>query len=315
METVIGEAKSFWKRPEGKTGMLFIAAVVLGGGFGLWHFLPVLIILLENTLYTALLGAAVAAISSPIWSTKVRFLFKGLMRKITGLIIKIDPISIMKGYIDTLAEKLAKVVEQISTLNGQIKATSISIEKMGEEISQCMNRASLAKERGQTSQLTLNARQASRLEKSKATLEDLQGRMQGLYKMLLKLQEICSITKQDIENEVENKEREYKSIQAAHGALKGAMSILNGGGEEAELYKQTLEHLQENYASKMGEIETAMTLSEGFLASVDLDNAAFEQEALQKLEKMAAGGLFEKAGVRAQVQVPVQETAVHQLYR
>lgn len=306
----IPEQKSFWKRPEGKTGLIFIAAAVIGGGFGLWHFLPVLIALLENTLYAGLLAAAVAALSSPIWSTKVRFLFKGLMRGITSLFIKIDPISIMRGYIETLATKLANVDSQISTLNGQIKATEISIEKNAQEIAECMSRAKLAKEKGIVAQLSLNARQAERLEKSNKTLKELLEKMRGLYKMLLKLREVCATTKQDIENEVEHKEREYKSIKAAHGALKGAMSILNGGGEEAELYKQTLEHLQENYANKMGEIETAMTLSEGFLASVDLDNAAFEQEALAKLEQMASGNLFQ-----AVTQQQVQENQVQALYR
>lgn len=306
------EEKSFWKRPEGKTGMLFLAAAAIAGGFGLWHFLPVLITLLENTLYAGLLAGAVAALLSPFYSKTVRFLLKGLMRKITGLVIKIDPISIMKGYIDTLAKKIEAVDEQVGALNGQIKATEISIRNNEQEIQEEMQRAQIAQQRNNKQQMAVSGRQAERLEKSNGTLKELLAKMQALYKMLLKLREVCATTKEDIENEVEFREREYKSIQAAHGAMKGAMSILNGGGEEHKLFMQTVEHLQENYANKMGEIETAMTLSEGFLASVDLDNAAFEMKALEKLEKMANEGLFEKA-VKAEAQE--QKSEVHSLYR
>ena len=54
--------KSFWKRPEGVTGMIFLAALLLGGGYLVVTFLPILIGLAANTLYLALMLLVLAAI-------------------------------------------------------------------------------------------------------------------------------------------------------------------------------------------------------------------------------------------------------------
>ncbi|MBL7807218.1 MAG: hypothetical protein JNN28_05375, partial [Saprospiraceae bacterium] len=54
--------KNFWERPEGVTGGIFMAAILLGGGYLLYQILPTLITLASNTLYLAGLLAALAAV-------------------------------------------------------------------------------------------------------------------------------------------------------------------------------------------------------------------------------------------------------------
>ena len=54
--------KTFWQRPEGITGTLFGAGILIGGGYLLYKALPVLIELAANTLYLAGLLAALAAV-------------------------------------------------------------------------------------------------------------------------------------------------------------------------------------------------------------------------------------------------------------
>jgi hypothetical protein len=46
-----------------------------------------------------------------------------------------------------------------------------------------------------------------------------------------------------------------------------------------------MEYLAEDYAKKVGEIEDFMRVSEGFIASVDLEQGIFEEEALEQLNK------------------------------
>ena len=54
--------KSFWERPEGVTGMIFLAGLIIGGGYLLYTILPVLIGLAGNILYLSLMLMAIAAI-------------------------------------------------------------------------------------------------------------------------------------------------------------------------------------------------------------------------------------------------------------
>jgi hypothetical protein len=91
---------------------------------------------------------------------------------------------------------------------------------------------------------------------------------------------------QDMESEVTIKEQERAALLASYGAFTSAMKILKGDPDSKALYDQAMEHLADDYARKVGEIENFMEVSEGFIASVDLDNLVFEQEALEKLEQL-----------------------------
>ena len=79
--------KGFWERPEGVAGGLFMAAIVLGGGFLLYKALPTLINLAENTLYLAGMLAALAGVVYVVLDPKMRNLvwsmYKSVMRWLT----------------------------------------------------------------------------------------------------------------------------------------------------------------------------------------------------------------------------------------
>ena len=90
------EQKSFWQRPEGIAGLLFMAGLLIGGGLLLNSFLPTLILMAQNTLYLAGMLAALAAVIYVVLDPKARnlvwYLYKSVMRWITGIFVKIEPI-------------------------------------------------------------------------------------------------------------------------------------------------------------------------------------------------------------------------------
>lgn len=315
----LGE-KSFFARPEGKTGMVVMAAGFGAGAFTLYHFLPFLITLLENTLYAGLLGGALVVLSSPIWSTKVRtltsYMFRSAMRKITGFFITIDPIGIMKNYIEDLQKNLSKMERQIANLRGQIQKLKDIIAKNKEKADHSLEIASVAKRTNNKAALTVNARQASRLGNSNEQLKALLTKLETLYKILLKLKDVSKLTVEDITNEVQVQEEKHEAMKASYGAFTSAMNILKGNGDQKALYEQAMEHVANDYAMKVGEIEDFMISSEGFLASVDLDNMVFEQNALKQLEELErkSDGLFgTPAGVSSFDQA--EQSEVSALYR
>ncbi len=90
--------KSFWEKPEGKTGIFFLLA---GGGaalYFLYKLLPYLISIAENTLYFAFLLGVIGIILYMAFDPKLRtlisYIYKSIMRWVTGLFIQIDPIGI-----------------------------------------------------------------------------------------------------------------------------------------------------------------------------------------------------------------------------
>ncbi len=117
--------KSFWEKPEGTTGMLFGTGLVLGGGYLLYKALPYLITLLENTLYAAGLfigvGALLYVLLDPKFRTLIWYIYKSIMRSVTGMFVQIDPIGILESYIDSLKDNLHKMDKQIGALRGQMR--------------------------------------------------------------------------------------------------------------------------------------------------------------------------------------------------
>jgi FtsZ-binding cell division protein ZapB len=132
--------RSYWSKPEGVTSLLLLGAA---GAAALYYWNKLASFLIEvtqNTLYLGFLMAILALVIFLFTSKDVRtavfFLFKTLMRKITGLIIKLDPIAIMKIYIEDLKEKREKMQGQINILAGQLVKLNRNISENNEQIKQ-----------------------------------------------------------------------------------------------------------------------------------------------------------------------------------
>lgn len=66
--------------------------------------------------------------------------------------------------------------------------------------------------------------------------------------------------------------------------MKSAMNVISGNTDQRVLFDQALEHIADDVANKVGEMERFMELSENFMNSVDLQNGVFEEEGLKMLQ-------------------------------
>lgn len=281
--------KPFFERPEGKTGTIFGIAVVGGLAYLLYTFLPMLIILAQNTLYLVLMLAALAAVVYVLVDPKFRnliwYLYKSIMRFITGLFVQIDPIGIIESYIDDLKDNLKKMGKQISNLRGQMRNLKTQIEQNEQMMKQNMSLANRAKEKGIDNIMILKARKAGRLQESNLKLADLYKKMEVLYKVLCRMYENSEILLEDIQDEVSVRKREREAIRASHSAMRSAMNIISGDKDKRMMFDQAMEAIAEDIGRKVGEMEHFMEISENFMTSIDLQNGIFEEKGLEMLEK------------------------------
>jgi phage shock protein A len=286
--------KTFWQRPEGTTGMLFMGGILLGGGYLLYKILPTLISLLENTLYAGLLMGALALVIYMVLDPKVRGIFsygyKAIMRWITGIFVQIDPIGILKSYIEDLQDNLVKMNKQISQLRGQMFKLKEVMTKNQQEIKNSLNLATRAKETDNQSMMVLKARRAGRLQDSNMKYDDLYKKMEILYRVLTKMYENSEIMLEDIKDQVNVKEQERSAIHASHSAMKSAMNIIAGNSDKRYMFDMALEAIADDVSNKVGEMERFMEMSNGFMNSVDLQNGVFEEEGMALLDKWEKEG-------------------------
>ncbi|MCB0642989.1 MAG: hypothetical protein KDC44_15175, partial [Phaeodactylibacter sp.] len=237
----------------------------------------------------------IAAITYLLLDSKARnlvwYMYKSVMRWVTGIFVQLDPIGILKSYVDELENNLKKMNKQINILRGQMHKLREVIFKNKKEIQNNLHLASKAKEKNKEAMMILKSRKAGRLKESNLRLEDLYKKMEVLYRVLSKMYENSEVLKEDIKDQVMVKEQERKAIHASHSAMKSAMSIISGDKDARAVFDMALEAIADDVGEKVGEMERFMEMSANFMDSVDLQNGVFEEEGLRMLEQ------WEKEGV------------------
>ena len=281
--------KSFWQRPEGVTGILFLAGLLIGGGYLLYIALPTLIILAQNTLYLVgmllVLFAILYMIFDPRMRTLISYSYRSIMRWLTGVFITIDPIGILKNYVQDLEKNLRQMGKQIGTIRGQMRRLKTMVSDNEKEIETNLMMARKANEQGIERQVMLSTRKAARLRDSNEKYKELLQKMEILYRVLTKMYQNSEILLEDTKDQVKLKEQERKAIRASHSAMKSAMNVISGDNDRRIMFDKALEAIADDVANKVGEMERFMEMSSNFMNSVDLQNGIFEEQGLKMLEE------------------------------
>lgn len=290
-----GGPKSFWQKPEGVTGFIFLAGVIVGGGYLLYKFLPYIVSILQNTLHAVILfvvlGAVLYILFDPKFRNLIWFMYKSLMRVITSIFVNIDPIGILETYIESLKNNLQEMDGHIAKLKGQIQKMKMIIEKNDDEMKENLQMAEQAKKAGNKDVVVINTRQYGRLEESNKRFNELLTKMGILYRVLSKMYDNSGFLIQDIENEVRIKKQEREAIRSGYSAMRRAMSIVNGDPDKKMMFDQAMDAILDDISGKIGEMERFMEISSSFIESIDLQNGVYEQKGMELLEKMEKDGV------------------------
>ena len=280
--------KSFWKRPEGITGAIFLTAIVAGLGYVLFAFSGAILAFLGQTLgiivMLAVIGAIIYMALDPKMRALVGYMYKSFMRFVTGMFVTIDPIGILKNYVDDLQDNLTKMSKQIGGLRGQMRKIMTLMQDNTKEINNSMMIAKKAKEQGNQKAMTLSARKAARLKESNIKYKALHSKMTILHRVLTKMYSNSEILLEDTKDQVKLKEQERKAIRSSHSAMKSAMNIISGNSDQRAMFDSAMEHIADDVANKVGEMERFMEMSSDFMDSVDLQNGVFEDKGMKMLE-------------------------------
>ncbi len=281
--------KSFWSRPEGTTGAIFLLGLVGGAGWLLFKNSAAILGLLGSTISIVVsllvLGAIIYMVLDPKMRTLVSYMYRSVMRSFTSIFVTIDPIGILKNYIDDLRDNLKKMSKQIGGLKGHMRKLKTIVENNNTDIKKNLAIARKAKELGNQKSLMLSSRKAARLKESNTKYSALHSKMSILYKILTKMYSNSEILLEDTVDQVKVKEQERKAIRASHSAMSSAMSIIKGDGDKRAMFDQAMEVIADDVSNKVGEMERFMEMSSDFMNSVDLQNGVFEDQGLKMLEE------------------------------
>lgn len=291
------EKRSFWSRPEGVLGMIVLAGVA---GFGLVYFNRVLEFLIQATsnilqlsLLLGALGVLIFLFTSRDVRTAVFFLFKSLMRSLTGTVIQLNPIAIMKIYVEDLREKREKMQGQINTLAGQLVKLSKTINENNESSKQKFAEAnkanSMSEKPGMREAAQLATIEGAGLQEMNEKLLPLQRNMKTVLAFMEKVNQSAEYIIKETAIKVRLKETEYKIVKESSNALKTAVSIFKGDPDKRFYFDQSMEYIQDDMSNKLGEMKRAMDLSMDFINGVDIQNGILSDKGEALLEAYNKG--------------------------
>jgi phage shock protein A len=287
-------SKSFFDKPEGKVGKVFIVMTIIAAAIGLYMALPFIIVLLTNTLHAMfLLGAIILTIfivTNKQIQTLVSFGFKMLMRSITGVFVELNPIAIIRIHIENLEANHGKMNDHIANLGGEVRKLERKISENKQDIEKSLKIASSAKENEMKGQAWIEARKAGRRRDGTIKLSDLLTKLQKIHEVLKKMFEVSGYVIEDLKDDVQQKEIEYTTIKQAHAALVSSMSILNGDPNERAMFELALEKMEEEVSMKLGTMDRFMDMSAGLVASINIEQGIFAEDGMLMLEEYERGG-------------------------
>lgn len=294
MSELTPSVKSGWSRPENYTQWIPILAVGAVGFYFLDKILPFVQSVLDNILYTGVLGVGVALLAGIVMSKDLHRLgysfYRSGIRWLTNLVVRIDPISILRDGIHRVKQNLENMSASEAELASQERSLEQIIASNTAEYSQNMKIMSAAKKRvaagdkSMKGKMVLSARQAGRLEESNMTYQGLLNKIKAYRAITARVREGAEIVTADMEQTVENEVIKRKMVRSAYKSLMNAKKVMQGD-EQRELYDMALENLAEDYFSKIGEMEQFMDESKSFLDGMDLQNGIYEEDALTKLDE------------------------------
>ena len=284
-----------WEKPGGTLGMVVAGLAVGGGCIVLYKILPFLISLTTNLLTLTLLVLALAGIEFLITNKRFRqtcsMLYFMVMRKITGLIIEIDPIAIVENKVKEMKKKILDIERQMGSLNGLNKQNERKIEEKKQQLQNEIDRLNEYNKKNKRAEAGVAERQAVRLqsaiERQIKRLED----SKKWYEILKSLKHAAELAVLDTENEVNDRKEEFESIKAQHKAFSSIMSIMKGDPDQMEDFTRAMDFMAYDITQKLGEMSNVIDETGGLLSQFAIEEGVASKRADELLQRYEANGI------------------------
>lgn len=270
-----GQLGDPFKQKGGTFGLVIIA---IAAGLILFN-ITALIALAQNILWLIGYGFAIAAILYIAFDKNFRLGLSAWymiqVRKFLGLIVKMDPISILKDGIRQMYEKIADMEASMGKLNGVRIALKDKIKAKKRDLQDALDRERAAENLGRKDVALIEKRQVTRLTDLTKNYIDMSDSAEKWYSTMSKIAEMAKLYAQDSENEVNAQEERYKMIKLSHSAFKSAMSVIKGNPDELALYNQAFQFVNDDIMGRIGEMDRVVNTAGGLLDQIDVEKEMF----------------------------------------
>lgn len=290
MQTLDKPQKAHWME---KVLRLAIPAALIWGGIKLFNYMaPTIEEFLTNIWVILGLGVPLAmillyALKNPkfLWMS-----YTNLCRKVTGFFIKLDFLSYMDSYVDTLIEKLSNLRKSKQFLVGKKVKLQGQIDKLIDGIDENLKKAKAAKDLGNKQLMEHHSSLAAGDKQSLEVYMPMLKKMEANITFLDRLETNWSLGIDKLKHEVSRMRTQYETMSEMAKAVGQAEEFANGNTEEAKIYRMSVNAFEESLSQKIAAIDEFEKNSKNIMQSLDLERQMTANEGADLLDQYMANG-------------------------
>lgn len=295
---IVNVAKSTvskWEKPGGTTGMIVLGVVVGAIAINITPIMNFIAAACASTLSAIGMAAALFLVVYCLFDPRIRnigsTIYFMIMRKIEGLLVDYDPISIVKRKIMQMNKKIQEITDNMGKLRGLIDKSEKRIQDKKKQCDHDFQLLNKYKETGKMQDAAVYERQVTRLTEVIKNSEARLIQSKQWYEIMGKLKHQAELTVLDATNEVNERVEEWEMIKAQHKAFTSIVGIINGKDDQFSLFTRAMDHMADDISQKLGEMSFIIEETGGLMSKIDMDNLVMSDKANALLAQYNSGGL------------------------
>ena len=286
---------SKWEKPGGTTGMIVLGVVVGAIAINITPIMNFIAAACASTLSAIGMAAALFLVLYCLFDPRIRnigsTIYFMIMRKIEGLLVDYDPISIVKRKIMQMNNKIQEITDNMGKLRGLIDKSEKRIQDKKKQCDHDFQLLNKYKETGKAQDAAVYERQVARLTEVIKNSEARLIQSKQWYEIMGKLKHQAELTVLDATNEVNERVEEWEMIKAHHKAFTSIVGIINGKDDQFSLFTRAMDHMADDISQKLGEMSFIIEETGGLMSKIDMDNLVMSDKANALLAQYNSGGL------------------------
>ena len=286
---------SKWEKPGGTTGMIVLGVVVGAIAINITPIMNFIAAACASTLSAIGMAAALFLVLYCLFDPRIRnigsTIYFMIMRKIEGLLVDYDPISIVKRKIMQMNNKIQEITDNMGKLRGLIDKSEKRIQDKKKQCDHDFQLLNKYKETGKAQDAAVYERQVARLTEVIKNSETRLIQSKQWYEIMGKLKHQAELTVLDATNEVNERVEEWEMIKAQHKAFTSIVGIINGKDDQFSLFTRAMDHMADDISQKLGEMSFIIEETGGLMSKIDMDNLVMSDKANALLAQYNSGGL------------------------
>ena len=286
---------SKWEKPGGTTGMIVLGVVVGAIAINITPIMNFIAAACASTLSAIGMAAALFLVLYCLFDPRIRnigsTIYFMIMRKIEGLLVDYDPISIVKRKIMQMNNKIQEITDNMGKLRGLIDKSEKRIQDKKKQCEHDFQLLNKYKEVGKAQDAAVYERQVTRLTEVIKNSETRLIQSKQWYEIMGKLKHQAELTVLDATNEVNERVEEWEMIKAQHKAFTSIVGIINGKDDQFSLFTRAMDHMADDISQKLGEMSFIIEETGGLMSKIDMDNLVMSDKANALLAQYNSGGL------------------------